>query len=343
MVRREHGKWLAPLAVYALLAAPPLRVLLESVMAAHMLVQLPLLAAVGAYAVRLLPACVRRKLDSCNAGGLPFTLLALFAAAFWMLPRSLDGALNHAHLELAKFVSLPLLVGAPLALSWRRLSAIGRGFLWSNLLSMLVVLGWLYSVAPIRVCTNYLVDQQALLGRSLLLLAVALTLLLAGRSFFGGPTPAATAPASAAQMPRLPRRCPVVAARARRVCRGVCDRSQALVQKSRASFGAVHGAIARQAVQHRRFVRNEQFGQPPMQQFEQTRQGDAVGLAGLRVQPIGELQKAREGRLAQQQRQGFREAPGVGDQIPVAREAVHALHVGEGDPVGRQDGVGRLR
>lgn len=185
-MRTTQRRWLALLAGYALLATPPMRALLESMMAAHMLVQLPLLAALGAYAVRLLPVGLRLRLDACNGGGVPFTLLALFAAAYWMLPRSLDGALNHDHLELAKFISLPLLLGAPLALSWRRLTAIGRGFLWSNLLSMLIVLGWLYSVAPIRVCTNYLVDQQALLGRSLLFLAAALALLLAGRLFIGG-------------------------------------------------------------------------------------------------------------------------------------------------------------
>jgi hypothetical protein len=201
-------RWAVPLAVYALLATPPLRTLLESAMAAHMLVQLPLLAALGAWAAGLLPVALRRWLDGSNAGGLPFTLLALFAAAFWMLPRSLDGALNHGYLELAKFVSLPLLVGVPLALSWRRLSAIGRGFVWSKLLSMLVVLGWLYSVAPIRLCTNYLVDQQALLGRSLLLIAALLALWLAGRLFVGGRPAGAPDPSgtwSRHSWPRNPR------------------------------------------------------------------------------------------------------------------------------------------
>lgn len=184
-MRAPQRWWLVLPAVYALLATPPVRALLEASMVAHMLVQLPLLAAIGAYAVRLLPVAMRRRLDACNAGGLPFTLLALFAAAFWMLPRSLDGALNHAYLELVKFISLPVLLGAPLALSWRRLPVIGRGFLWSNLLSMLIMLGWLYGVAPVRVCTNYLVDQQALLGRCLLFLAAVLALSLAGRLFIG--------------------------------------------------------------------------------------------------------------------------------------------------------------
>lgn len=185
-VRHVDLRGAVPLAAYALLATPPLRALLETAMTTHMLVQLPLLVALGACMAGWLPATLRRRLDGCNAGGLPFMLLALFVSAYWMLPRALDGALNHGYLELAKFVSLPLLVGAPLALSWRRLSVIARGFLWSKLLSMLVVLGWLYSVAPIRVCTNYLVDQQILLGRSQLLLALLLGLWLAGRPFFGG-------------------------------------------------------------------------------------------------------------------------------------------------------------
>lgn len=173
-------------AVYLLLAAPPLRGWLEAGMVSHMLVQLPLLVGIGALAVRWLPPRLHDRLDRCNAAGLPLTLLALFAAAFWMLPRSLDAALNAPPMELAKFLTLPLLVGMPLALSWRRLPLIGRGFLWSNLISMLVVLGWLYSAAPVRVCTNYLVDQQQLLGRSLLLLALGLALWLAGRVLFGG-------------------------------------------------------------------------------------------------------------------------------------------------------------
>ncbi|WP_206609553.1 hypothetical protein [Thiohalobacter thiocyanaticus] len=178
------GRWQL-LAVYLLLATPPLRDWLEAGMVMHMLVQLPLLAGLGVLAVRRLPARLRNRLDRCNAAGVPLTLLALFAIAFWMLPRSLDAALNQPAMELAKFVSLPLLVGAPLALSWRRLPAVGRGFLWSNLLSMLVVLGWLYSAAPVRVCTNYLVDQQQLLGRGLLLLALGLALWLAGQVLFG--------------------------------------------------------------------------------------------------------------------------------------------------------------
>ena len=188
---------------WALLAVPPLRALMESSMVAHMLLQIPVLAALGVWGAALLPDGFRERLDAYNDRGLPFALLAVFMAAFWMLPRSLDGALNQGIMEFAKFISVPLLLGVPLGLSWRRLPLIARGFLWSKLLSMLIVLGWLYSVAPVRLCTNYLVDEQTLLGRSLLMLAGVVALLLAGRLFFAG-----RAPWSAVELDQSPRREP---------------------------------------------------------------------------------------------------------------------------------------
>ena len=188
---------------WALLALPPLRGLMESSMVAHMLLQIPLLAALGIGGAALISDEIQRRLDAYNDHGLPFALLAVFVAVFWMLPRSLDGALNQGVMEFAKFTSVPLLLGVPLGLSWRRLPLIVRGFLWSKLLSMLIVLGWLYSVAPVRLCTNYLVDEQTLLGRSLLVLAGTVALLLTGRLFFAG-----RAPLSAVVLEQGPRREP---------------------------------------------------------------------------------------------------------------------------------------
>ena len=76
-----------------------------------------------------------------------------------MLPRALDAALTNPLTEAAKFVSLPALVGLPLALAWQRLPIIGRGFILTNVISMLAVLGWLYIAAPVRICNNYLVGS----------------------------------------------------------------------------------------------------------------------------------------------------------------------------------------
>ena len=51
---------------------------------------------------------------------------------------------------------------------------VARGFVWANLISHAAVLGWLYTVAPYRLCTRYLYDQQALVGAALFIVAMAL-------------------------------------------------------------------------------------------------------------------------------------------------------------------------
>lgn len=161
-IHRHPGT--AALALVTLLALPPLRVWLEGSMAGHMLVHIPLLTAAGVLAAFALPPHWQRRLAAHNTCGLPLTLLAGFVSTYWMLPRALDAALTNPWMEAAKFVSLPVLAGLPLAVSWRPLGVIGRGFVAANFISMLAVLGWLYIVAPVRVCNNYLVNQQAFAG-----------------------------------------------------------------------------------------------------------------------------------------------------------------------------------
>lgn len=159
-------------------------------MTAHMLVQLPLLAFSGICLHQALPRHRREALRSLAGGPIPLLLTALFAASYWMLPRALDAALFDPRAEAAKFLSLPLLVGWPLALAWERLGLIGRGFVWSNFISMLAVLGWLYLAAPMRVCNGYLVLQQEDAGMWMIRLALALFLWWLGGLFVGAARPA---------------------------------------------------------------------------------------------------------------------------------------------------------
>ncbi|WP_246265680.1 hypothetical protein [Aromatoleum diolicum] len=189
--------------LYLLLATPPARAWLEATMSGHMLAQIPLLGVVGFLACRLLP---RRRQDAlliALGGAIPCVVLAIFASSWWMLPRALDHALASPLVEAAKFVSLPALVGLPLALAWRRLGTIGRGFVWTNFISMLAVLGWLYIAAPVRVCNSYLVDQQASAGWLMVKLAVLLfaawlgSLFVGGQSGTGGSVPDGVAPETA--------------------------------------------------------------------------------------------------------------------------------------------------
>jgi hypothetical protein len=153
-----------------------------------MLVQIPLLAAIGFIAGRRLPARWQNSLLAAAGGPIPCVLLALFASSYWMLPRALDAALTNPLAETGKFISLPALVGLPLALSWQRLSTVVRGFILTNFASMLAVLGWLYIAMPMRVCNNYLLDQQTEAGWLMVALAGLLFAAWLAKLFVGDPS-----------------------------------------------------------------------------------------------------------------------------------------------------------
>ncbi len=176
-------------ALYLVMLTPAARTWLEATMTGHMLLQIPLLAAIGFAASRLLPERWQHGLLTTVGGAVPCVAMAIFASSYWMLPRALDAALASPLAEAGKFLSIPLFIGMPLALAWRRLSILGRGFVWSNFYSMLAVLGWLYIAAPVRVCNSYLVNEQVHAGWLMVKLALFLfTWWLA--SFFIGRQPA---------------------------------------------------------------------------------------------------------------------------------------------------------
>jgi len=159
------------------LALPEARGLLEDSMTLHMLVQMPLLALTGALAIAAVEPSLLQAISRFNELGVAGTVVAMFASAIWMLPRSLDGALASTGYEAAKFLTLPILVGAVLRLSWHPLGAIGRGFVISNGISMLTVLGWLYWAAPVRLCNLYLTGEQERAGAAMLLVSAAALIL----------------------------------------------------------------------------------------------------------------------------------------------------------------------
>lgn len=164
--------------IIALLALPPVRGALERVMIGHMLIQIPLLAVGGGLVAAALPPRWKARIAPWNEGGVAGMLMALIASSWWMVPRALDWALLSPRMEALKFLSLPLLVGAPVALSWPRLGGLRRGFVVANVLPMWAVVGWLYAAAPVRVCNFYLADQQVTAGIGLLTVSLALAVIL---------------------------------------------------------------------------------------------------------------------------------------------------------------------
>jgi hypothetical protein len=186
-MKKAHAmpRWATGFVLIGALALPVSRRALEAQMATHMLVQIPLLALTGLLLASAVGSRMRHTLERYNECGLPGMLAILFASSYWMLPRALDAALDTPAMEALKFLSLPLLVGLPLALSWSRVGTVGRGFVLANAISMVAVVGWLYRQSPVRLCNYYLIDQQILLGDCLLGLALLIGVSCATRAFVG--------------------------------------------------------------------------------------------------------------------------------------------------------------
>jgi hypothetical protein len=186
------ARFVAAAAVWLVLWWLPLRIALERDMAIHMIVQLPLLIAIGFIFATMLRPLEPGWLADADWLGIPGLLLVVFTSSFWMLPRMLDGALADPWLDLAKFVSLPLLAGLPLGLSWYRMPPLGRAFIWANFIPKLGAIGGLYLAAPTRLCAYYRLDQQAAAGWALITVATGLGVLWFLAAFIGWPPPRRT-------------------------------------------------------------------------------------------------------------------------------------------------------
>ncbi|WHZ11378.1 MAG: Cytochrome c oxidase associated membrane protein [Burkholderiaceae bacterium] len=200
----------------ALLAAPPLRPLLEASMTLQMLMQIPLLVAIGWWLAGALPRRAADAVADWNTGGVTGLVLASMVALLWMLPRALDAAVDIRWVAAAKFVSVPLLIGLPLGLSWPRMGFVVRGVFFMEFVATCFRLGWLYLASPDRLCSNYLLDDQQRLGRLLLVIGAEVLLLLMAKLLFGrfrfddgaheAPAPPAGAPHTAPHLPGKPTR-----------------------------------------------------------------------------------------------------------------------------------------
>ena len=181
-----RADWIYPL-LWLALAAPPARSWLESSMALHMLVQLPLLAGIG--------YCVGRSLNrshslatlqSFNAGGITGLIIASFVMLLWMLPRPLDLARLDASIDALKFVSVPV-AGLAVALSWQRVPPIARAVVHLEVIATLLRFGWGYLAAEQRLCLSYLADDQRVTGILVVVLGAAYAIAVSWKAVFGVP------------------------------------------------------------------------------------------------------------------------------------------------------------
>lgn len=160
------------LGVLLVLNVPSVRRMMEGDMALHMLLQFPLILFGGWLLARELPGQARAGLQKWNHAGIAGLLATSLILMFWMLPRALDMVLISRAMELGKFLTLAL-AGAALQLSWRAAGTIVRGFLLGNVLPMMMVVGWLYVEAPVRICNAYLSSDQLRAGSGLLAVSAA--------------------------------------------------------------------------------------------------------------------------------------------------------------------------
>lgn len=182
-------RWKVPLCGGALLAVmslvPPVRHALEASMTAQMLVQIPLLVVAGCLLAPAVPTRLRARIQPWNQGGVTGLVLATLASTFWMLPRSLDASTTQPLMAMAKYLSVPFLIGLPFALSWPGMGFVVRGVLLSEVVATFFRLGWLYRISPVRLCNNYGLDDQQRLGGYMLLLGGGLLAWLGWKLFMG--------------------------------------------------------------------------------------------------------------------------------------------------------------
>jgi hypothetical protein len=178
--------------LWVALATAPTRAWLEASMVQHMLVQLPLLAAIGfcigtAWLHSRPHSRTSRALghlQTFNAGGVTGLVFASFVMVLWMLPRCLDMARLDLAADALKFVSVPA-AGMAVALSWPHVPAIARAVVHLEVIATLLRFGWGYLAAEERLCLAYLAGDQQRTGELLLWLGVAYAIALAWRPMFG--------------------------------------------------------------------------------------------------------------------------------------------------------------
>lgn len=177
-------QWLLLLFNLLLLTTGPLKLLLEEQMVFHLLIQLPVLVFMGWLAGELAPKALHKRMEPYNHHGITGVILITVLGLFWMLPSALDAALESNSYALAKVASM-LLIGISWSFTRRCIHPLVKGVFLLELWAMLGRFGYLFKVSPDRLCTNYLLGEQQLVGHILLMLSITIGTLWVIHVLFG--------------------------------------------------------------------------------------------------------------------------------------------------------------
>ncbi|MCC2594790.1 hypothetical protein LKR43_00375 [Pusillimonas sp. MFBS29] len=148
-------------------------------MATHMLLHIPMILFAGLAAGAAW--CSSRQARSWkragrvwaryNEQGVPGLLLAALVSAYWMIPKSLDDVMLFPMVAMVKYVGL-FITGVVLFDALRRANSVITLFFLGNLSWMMAVVGLIYQEDNSRLCNAYLLSDQEMAGRGLVVLAV---------------------------------------------------------------------------------------------------------------------------------------------------------------------------
>lgn len=159
--------------------------LLESSMILHMLVQLPLLAALGFFCSLELSKLYTSLIRYADDYGAVTFVFVTGVFMFWMIPSALDQSVTEWSYKISKYISV-FFMGFVYGYGRLYMNPILHGVLKFEGWAMLCRFGYGYMVAPQRLCSNYLIEEQIVLGKIFLVLAAIIALYWSAVIFFGG-------------------------------------------------------------------------------------------------------------------------------------------------------------
>ncbi|NYT86904.1 hypothetical protein [Pollutimonas harenae] len=195
-VRLPHSpRAYAGMSIALLALAIAFNTVLTRSMALHMLVHIPLILFAGICADVALCSSQGTRSEFWKRGarawaqyneqGIPGLLWGTLFAAYWMIPKSLDDVLLIPILALVKYAGL-FFTGMVLFDSLRRANSVVKLFFLGNFSWMMAIVGLIYQDQTSRLCNAYLLSDQEMTGKGLVVLAVAVPIvwLLTERSRF---------------------------------------------------------------------------------------------------------------------------------------------------------------